>query len=218
MADFFREVDEDVRRDQVIRLWKKYQNWVIAAAIIVIAATAGWRFYEHLRLKSAEAAGDRYEAALQLLDNGKSGQAATAFQSLAADGPRGYATLSRLAAADALAPKDPAAAIAAYDDIAADPTVDPPYQDVARLRGAYLRIDSEDPKEFQARYAPYAGPYGPYHALYRELLALAAIRQGDYQTAGLWLDQVAADPQAPGAVRGRAEAFLEIVQAGKLPK
>lgn len=80
MADFFREVDEDVRRDQLIRFWKKYQNWIIGAAVVIIAATAGWRLYEHFRLKAGEAAGTRYEAALQLLTAGKSAEAAAAFE------------------------------------------------------------------------------------------------------------------------------------------
>lgn len=218
MADFFREVDEDVRRDQLIRFWKKYQNWIIGAAVVIIAATAGWRLYEHFRLKAGEAAGTRYEAALQLLTAGKSAEAEAAFESLRKDGPRGYAMLAQLAAADALAAKDFAAAAKAYDVLAADPTVDAPYRDVARLRAAYLRVDSEDPKEFEARYALYAGPDHPYRNLYRELLALAASRRGDLTTAGMWLDEIAADPGAPGAVRGRAAAFLDVIQGGKLPK
>lgn len=218
MADFFREVDEDVRRDQAVQLWKKYQNWIIAAVVLIIAATAAWRIYEHFRLKAGESAGRRYEAALQLLTAGKSIEAAAAFQSLSKDAPHGYATLARLAAADALAAKDPIAATKAYDALAADPTVDAPYRDVARLRAAYLRVDSEDPKEFEARYAVYAGPDHPYRNLYRELLALAALRRGDFNTAQIWLDEIAADPGAPGAVRGRAEAFLDVIQGGKLPK
>jgi hypothetical protein len=218
MADFFREVDEDVRRDRAIQLWKKYQNWIIGAALIIIAATAAWRVYEYFRLKADQVAGSRYDAALQLQTDGKSAEAAAALESLSKNGPRGYAMLAQLSAADTLAMKDPAAAIKAYDALAADPGLDAPYQDVARLRAAYLRIDSEDPKEFEARYALAAGPDQPYRDLYRELLALAAFKLGDFDTAGRWLDEIVADRQAPPAVRGRAEAFLSIVQAGKLPK
>jgi hypothetical protein len=218
MADFFREVDEDVRRDRAIQFWKKYQNWIIGAAVIIVAATGAWRVYEYFRLKAGEAAGSRYDTALQLQIDGKSTDAAAAFESLGKDGPRGYAMLARLSAADALAAKDPAAAIRAYDALAADPGLDAPYQDVARLRAAYLRVDSEDPKQFEERYALSAGPDQAYHNLYRELLALAAFKLGDFDTAGRWLDEISADPQAPPALRGRAEAFLSIVQAGKLPK
>jgi hypothetical protein len=218
MTDFFREVDEDVRRDRAIEIWKKYQNWIIGAALVIVAATGAWRVYEYFDLKTAEAAGTRYEAALQLLQDGNPAEAATAFDSLGSDAPRGYAMLARLAAADALSAKDPAAAIKAYDALADDPALAASYQDVARLRGAYLRVDTDDPKQFEARYAPFAGPDQAYRNLYRELLALAAFKSDDFDSAGRWLDEIAADPQAPPAVRGRAEAFLGIVQAGKLPK
>jgi hypothetical protein len=218
MTDFFREVDEDVRRDRVIQVWKQYQNWIIGAALLVVAATGGWRLYEHFRLKAGEAAGGRYEAALQLLHDGKTAEAAAAFQSLGQDGPRGYAMLARLANADANAVIDPAAAIKAYDTLAEDAALDDLYRNIARLRGAYLRIDSEDPTEFEARYAAFAGPDQAYHSAFRELLALAAFRRDDYDAAGRWLGLVATDPQAPPAMRGRAEAFLSLVQAGKLPK
>lgn len=218
MADFFREVDEDVRRDQLTELWKKYQNWVIGAALVVIALTAAWEILANFHRKAGEAAGARYESALQLLESGKAAEAAAAFQSLSRNGPSGYGMLARLAAADALAAKDPDAAIKAFDAAANAPTLDQPYRDVARLRAAYLRVDREDPKEFEARYMPDAAPNQPYRDFYRELLALAAFKRGDFDAAGNWLDQIAADPHAPPALGGRAQAFLEIVEAGKLPK
>ena len=39
MSDIFREVDEEVQRDQVENLWKRYQTPVIVLAILIVAAT-----------------------------------------------------------------------------------------------------------------------------------------------------------------------------------
>jgi hypothetical protein len=217
MADFFREVDEDVRRDQLINFWKQYQNWIIGGALLIVAATGAWRVYDYFRVKAAEAAGARYAAAAQLVTDGKTAEAAYVFDSVAKDGPKGYALLARLSAANALAGKDPKAAAAAFDDVAADPSVDPAYQNVARLRGAYLRVDTDDPKDFEQRYGAYASPDSPYRDAYRELLALADIRRGDYAAASHWLELAAADPASPPALRARADAFLTIVQAGAVP-
>jgi hypothetical protein len=217
MADFFREVDEDVRRDQLVEIWNRYQIWIIAAAVLIVVGTGAWRLYEYERVKAAEAAGARYAAAEQLLTAGKNAEAAAAFAAIAKDAPRGYATLAELARADALAAKDPKAAAGAYDEAAANPAVDPAFQDVARLRGAYLRVDFEDPKAFEQRYAAYAGPDSLYRNSYRELLALADTRRGDFTGAAHWLELAAADPASPAALRGRADAFLTIVQAGPVP-
>jgi hypothetical protein len=217
MADFFREVDEDYRRDQLVRLWKQYQNWIIAGVLLIVVATGAWRVYDYFRLKAAEAAGVRYAAAEELVTDGKTADAVKAFDAVAKNGPKGYALLARLSAANALAVKDPKAAAAAYDGIASDPSVDPAYQNVARLRGAYLRVDSEDPKAFEQHYGTYAGPDTPYRDAYRELLAVADIRRGDFTAASHRLELAAADPASPPALRARADAFLTIVQAGAVP-
>src|ERR1700742_713196 len=124
MSDFFREVDEDFRRDQIINIWKRYQNWIIGAALLVILATAGWRANEYYRMKADEAAGAKFEAASQLLRDGKTAEAIAAFDAMSHDAPKGYAALSRLVAADATAAKDPKAGLQAYDALVADAAFD----------------------------------------------------------------------------------------------
>lgn len=216
MADFFREVEEDYRRDQAIAFWKRYQNWIIAAALLVILGTAAWRINVYFRDKADAAAGGRYEAALRLLHNGKTTEAIAAFNALGKDAPKGYTALARLLSADETAVQDPKAGIKAYDALAADPVLNPRLRAVARLRGAYLRLDADTPKQFEQKYAAFAGPGETYSNSFRELLALAALKNGDETAAGRWLDDIVTDPAAPEALRRRADAFLALVQAGKL--
>jgi hypothetical protein len=215
MSDFFREVDEDYRHDRLVQIWTRYQLWLIAAVVLVVAATAGWRIYQHLRTETAEAAGAQYEAALQLSVAGKSAEAEAAFEALAKTGPKGYAALARLRAVDEIAGHDPAAAIAGYDALIADPNYDQAFKDMAQTRAAILRVDTEDPKAFEQKFGPLAGQSFTYHNSLREVLALSAFRRGDFEAAGRWLDMIVSDPRAPSALRQRAEAFLGLVQAGK---
>jgi len=217
MSEFFREVDEDFRRDQIFKVWKRYQNWVIGAALLVVLGTAGWRANEYFRMKADETAGAKFEAALQLLRDGKTADAAAAFEAIGHDAPKGYAALSRLVAADATAARDPQAGIKAYDALIADASFDANLKEVAQLREAYLRLDTDTPKEFEQRYAGLATENGPYHNSLRELLAVAALKDRDDAAAGRWLDQIVTDPTSPEPLRRRADAFLALVQAGKLP-
>jgi len=115
MSDIFREVDEEVRRDQAVKLWEKYQNYIIAAALAVVVATAAYKAYETYRIRAAEAAGAKFETALQLARDGKPAEAKAAFAALAADAPDGYRSLARFAVADQTGLTDPAAAIQAFD-------------------------------------------------------------------------------------------------------
>ena len=41
MSELFDEVDEDVRRDQLKKLWEKYSVVIIAGAILIIASVGG---------------------------------------------------------------------------------------------------------------------------------------------------------------------------------
>ena len=99
MTEFFREVDEDVRRDRIIGIWTKYRYLLIGLAVLVVAGTGGWRSYEYYRDQAAEAANTKFEAAAQLSRDGKSTEAAAAFDALSKTAPKGYASLARLRAA-----------------------------------------------------------------------------------------------------------------------
>ena len=218
MTDFFREVDEEVRRERIFAFWRKYRVALIGLAIVAVAATAAFRVYENTRLKQTNDAGARYESALQLAREGKSAEALAAFDALAKDAPRGYADLARLRAADEVATKDPKAGIAAYEALIADRDAIKNFQDAAHLRAAWLRLDRDDPKELEQRLAPLAGPTFTYRNSIRELLGLAALKRKDFDAAGRWFEAIAADLQAPGALRQRADAYLGIIQGSKPPK
>ena len=217
MSEFFREVDEDVRRDRILGYWSKYRYVLMALAVLVVAGTGGFRLYGHYRDEAAQAAGAKYEAAGQLARDGKSAEAAAAFDDLSKTAPKGYARLARLRAADERAASDPQAAIKAYEDLVADPGYDPVFKDLAKLRAAMLRLDSDDPLEFEKRVAPLASDSFPYHHQIRELLGLAALKRNAFDTAGRWFDGIVSDPLAPAGVHMRAQALLGLVQAATLP-
>lgn len=218
MSDIFREVDEEVRRDQAAQIWKRYQNLFIGIAVLVVAATAGWRLYDHYRLKQAEEAGAKYEAALALARDGKAPEAEGAFQQIARTGPKGYVVLARMREAAELSSADPDRAVKAYDAIAADGSIDPLFQDVARLRAALLRLDEADEKEIQNRLGPMTANDNPFRFSAREALAIAALKHDDFDVAGRQLDTIVIDPQAPPTMRQRAEALLAVVRSSKTGK
>lgn len=217
MTDFFREVDEEVRRDRVIQFWTRYRYVLIALAVLIVAGTAAWRVYKHFHDEAAARASAKYETALQLSRDGKSVEAQAAFNALAKEGPKGYVSLARLRGADEIAKSDPNAAIEAYEALVNDAAYDRSFQDVARLRAAFLRLDRDDPKDFEQRFTPFAGATFAYRNSIREFLALAALKRNDIEAAGRWLDAIVADQLAPNDLRIRAGALLGLVQAGKPP-
>ena len=89
MTDIFHEVDEEVRREQLKKLWQRYGNYIIAGCLLVIVGIAGWRGYEWLEAKRVAESGTAFEQAVTLAESGKAQEAQAAFAKLANDGTAG---------------------------------------------------------------------------------------------------------------------------------
>ena len=79
MSELFDEVDEEVRRDQLKKLWDKYSIFIIALALLVVAGVGGWRGYQYLEAKKAAEAGAAFDRAVELSDQNKHTEAEAAF-------------------------------------------------------------------------------------------------------------------------------------------
>jgi hypothetical protein len=213
VADIFQEVDEEVRREQLKKLWQRYGNYMVAACIVVVLAVGGWRGYEWWQGKNAAAAGAAFERAVALAASGKHEEAEAAFAKLATDGTGGYRVLSRLREAAQIARTDPKAAVKAYDEVAADRSVDQVMRDLATVRAAYLLVDTSSYGDLRARLEPLTGADRPFRHSARELLALAAWKEGDMAAARQWADAILTDPQSPPGTRSRAEVLSELISA-----
>ena len=211
MSELFDEVDEEVRREQLKKLWERYSIFIIAGAILIIAAVGGWRGYQYLEAKKAAEAGAAFEAAAELSEQGKHVEAEAAFAKLAATAPYGYRMLSRLRTAAEVATRDPQAAAKLYDDIAADRSVAAPEQDLARIRSAGLLLDTTSYNDLLQRLEPATAPDATYRHTARELLALSAWRANDAAATRQWLDMIANDGATPASLRSRAEALQALL-------
>ena len=211
MSELFDEVNEDVRRDQLKKLWDAYSIYIIAGALLIIAAVGGWRGYQYLEAKKAAEAGAAFDQAVELSEADKHAEAEAAFNNLAATAPSGYRLLARLHAAAEAATRDPQAASKLYDDIAADRSVGAEEQDLARVRAAALLLETINYPAMLQRLEAAAAPEATYRHTARELLALSAWRANDTAAARQWLDQIANDAETPQGLRSRAEALQALL-------
>ncbi len=211
MSELFDEVDEEVRREQLKKLWDRYSIFIIAAALLIIAAVGAWRGYQYLEAQKAAEAGAAFDAAIELSEQGKHSEAEAAFDKLATSAPSGYRTLARLRAAGEVATRDPKAGAKLYDEIAADRSIGAVQQDLARVRAAALLLDTESYPNMLQRLEAAAKPDATFRHTARELLALSAWRANDTTAARQWLDMIANDGETPSAMRQRAEALQALL-------
>jgi len=210
VSDIFREVDEEVRREQLKKLWDRYGHLAVVAAFLVVAAVAAWRGYSWWQAQKAAEAGAAFEAAITLAEGNKHSEAEAAFAKVAADGTAGYRNLARVREAAELAQVDAKAAIAAYQKIAADGSVGSALQDMAALRAGALLIDAGSLDEARRELEPLAGNERIFRHSAREFLVLAAWRANDAAAAKRWSEMVLGDPQTPNATRTRVEMLMAL--------
>ena len=120
MSDIFKEVDEDLRREQFKKLWDRFGPYVIGLAILIVVATAGYRGWDYWQERQAQATGDRFLAALDLADKGEHDKAIAALKAIEANGSGQYPVLAGFRVASEMAAAgNTQDAIAEYDAIAA---------------------------------------------------------------------------------------------------
>ncbi len=204
MSDIFREIDEELRRDNLLKLWRLYGRYVIGAVVVVLAIAAGIVAWRNHQLSARQAVSVRYAAAMQLLRQGKDAEAAKIFDAIAHEGS-GFGILADFEAASLAAKSgDLKAAIAAYDRLAASTVIDPELRDVATLLSVMNSLGDADPQALIARLKPLTDAGNPWHATALELTASAQLQAGNKTAALDIYKQLADDQHAPEGVRSRA--------------
>jgi len=202
------EVDEDLRREQYQRLWRRYGAYAIAGAVAIVIVVAGWQAWQGWQKRQRLEEAGRYAAALALIDAGKSKEAEGALAVLSGDSS-GFAVLAGMRRAELLAQDgDRKGAESVYEQIAASraPSV---LRDLAAIKEGLLALDDTgDTAAIEARVAALAVITNPWHFQATELQALFARKKGDQRRAAELFKQLADDAQAPAGLRDRAAEML----------
>jgi hypothetical protein len=215
MSDIFREVDEDIRKEKYRRLWDRFGPWVIGVAVLIVIGTGGYRGWLYWQEQQSRSAGDTFFDAVRLSEQENYQDAAALYLDLE-DAIGGYPALARLRRATDLANSgDTEAALAAFDSVSGDTGVMEPLREVAALRAAYLAVDTEDYAAIADRIEKLTGDTGSFRAAARELLALSAWKNENFETAQQWLSAMEEDPETPAEVNRRAAVLRELIRAAQ---
>jgi hypothetical protein len=202
---FVREVDENLRRDQMADMAKSYGKWIIVAVILFLAAIGGYLYWQNRQQAMASADSEAMSAALDKIASGNVKGAEAELVPLSdssSDVTRASAILGR--AAMALRQNDRKTAIELYKQIADDGGLPQAYRDLATVRGTMTEYDSLKPDEVIARLAPMSQAGNPFFGSAGEMTGMALLAKGDRSGAGQMFAKIAADKQVPETIRSRA--------------
>jgi hypothetical protein len=214
---FIREVDEELRREQLKSIWDRFAPLIIGVCVLVVALTAGYRGWDWWQARQAAAAGDRFTAAVQALESGNRTEGEAQLAQIAESGDDGYAALARLrlAGEKAAAGAKPEA-LAAYDAIAADANVAESLRSLARIRASLLALDTGDVAGARERAEPLNQSGGSWRHAAREVLGTAAYQAGELQQARDRFNEIQQDAETPPDLWMRSGMMLAVID-GALP-
>jgi hypothetical protein len=209
---FFREVDEDYRREQTIAFLKRYGAYFVAAAFITVALVGGYTIEQRRRAEQAATGGDAFTNALILEDAGKQEEAQKALASLADSGSGAYPVMARLQeAADSVQKKQYDAARATYSAVSSDSAAPASFRDFATVQAAALSVGSVPYQTLAAELEPYRSGPSPWRFSAKEILGLAAFSEGKKPEAERLYGEIVSDGSAPQGMRQRAEVMLALL-------
>ncbi|MDJ0612646.1 MAG: tetratricopeptide repeat protein [Rhizobiaceae bacterium] len=209
---FIREVEDELRSDQLNTFWSKYKYLVIGGAVALVLGTAGKQGWDYWQNSIAAASGDRFIAAVELSNDGKHDEAIAALESLSADGSGQYPALAKIRLAAEFAKNDePEKAVEAFDAIAGDSSFDESLRNVARLRSGLLLVDHGSYDEVAERLLSMADTGKSFRHSAREGLGLSAWKAKDYKQALVWFSAITEDGQAPAGVQERARIMMQLL-------
>lgn len=201
---FVREVDENLRRDQLRDFFKRYGNWLIAGVILFLAASGGFIWWKQHRVERSAGDVEQLDQVYKDIGAGNTAQVPRQLDGLAKSNSPGVSVTAMFArAALALQQNDVKLATGTYRSIAQDSSLPGAFRDAALIRQTALEFDKLPPAEVIARLQPLTKPATPWFGSAGEMTALAMAKQGRNQEAGQLLLAIAKDKNVPEALRGR---------------
>ena len=212
MSDIFQEVEEDVRRERYEKLWKKYGNYIIALAVLIVAGVAAFQVWQRYDLSQRQSVSDQFQAASQFATSGNYVQAEIAFDKIAKTAPTGYSNLAKLRLAGvylAEGKRDQSVALLRELTNVSDTIL----SSAARLRLAWTLADASPKAEIATLLQPLMAKDNPWRFAASEVIAYVDLKDGARNQAISEYQQIAQDNAAPPTLRQRAGGIAEYLKA-----
>lgn len=212
---FLREVDEELRRDQIAGVWTNHGRLIlglIIGGLLIFAGVLGWRHWSNSK---AEDQAVKLQTALDSIATNKPAEAAPALAELEASGVPGYSAAARMTEANQLYTSGKIKEAAAkFSAIAGDTTLAQPVRDYALIRQVNIDFDTLAPQVIIDRLKPLAVKDSAWLGSAGEMVAMAYLKLGKPAEARVMFKTIAETETVPESIRTRAVQGVDAVDVG----
>ncbi len=222
MNDIFREVEEDLQEERLLKLWKQYQKVIYGVVTAILVGTTGyilWTNYQ--KSKNLESAAN-YAKVVELVGLSHSskldqkskdaylGQAIQMAEAYMMDATANYRDLYYLMVAGLLTESNKIKDAMEVYETYLKKVSRPEFKDMAAIKWAYLALDHGKISEIKTHAQPIATKKGAWQGAAREIMGLVALEEKDFQKAYDLFNALSKDEDAIFPVKKRAEIMRDV--------
>lgn len=218
--NFIAEVNAEFRQEKALAFWRRYGFSIIGAIILFILMIVAYQIYYHEQIKKGGSIGDAFVKSLDFADKRQFDEAIKQLEDVKVSHFGGYPFLARLHEASLFMEQgDVVKSVEAFDSVAADEKAPQILRKVAKVRAAYILVDTGTLEDVKKRVKDMANDIDPMRMLAREALGLAAYKAGKIDEAVDYFQKISTESALGSKVTDRARIMLELMQAeGKANK
>ena len=209
--EFIREVDEEIKEEKQMKLWKKLAPYFIAlASVIVLLTTAivGWQTYSK---NQRESLGDNFSAAVELIQEQDIDAALIALEKVASSSSDGYITLAKMKQASILISSGKIEeGLNLYLDLE-NTAADASFRDISTLFYVLNAMDHKPANDLMKKLEKFTEK-NPWSATSNELRAFLYLKDGKIKEAKEMFEKISNRPNVPRDIRGRSNDMLNFLK------
>jgi hypothetical protein len=202
---FIEEVTEEVRRDKLFALMRRY-GWIAVLAVLLLVGGTAYREYTRAaELGKAQAFGDAIIAALE---NNEAADRVSAMAGIQAPTPEAGAVLDMLIAAEETVQDNGTAAAARLNATATNGDLPEIYRQIASFKALTRPENALSAGERRVAFEAMTTPGAALRLLAEEQLALLDIEEGNTEAALARLNHILTDAEVTPGLRRRASQLI----------
>ncbi len=215
--EFLKEVQNDIRKEKLLQLWKQYGKQVTGVVVGIIILVSGYNFWSYYEKNKRTQMAEKLIAAQDFIGQGETEKAQTILSSLAVESHSAYQPLALFQKAGLLLQlgQKPEEILQTYQQLSANTKIDPLWRSLATLLGVMVSIDQPNAKfdDLLAQLAPITTDQNPWRYLANEMKGVLLHRKGDNTQAAEIFAKLVQDNQTPSGISMRARLMVQIVSA-----
>ena len=209
--EFVREVDEDIKEEERIKLWKKVFPYVVSVSLGIIIFTSGYVFWNNYTESLNQQLGDDFTAAVQLANEEDLDASILALNRIVDEGSDGYVTLAKMKKASLLIQRgELELGLNIYLDLERN-AVDQSFRDIASILYVLNSMDTKDPKALLEKINKLESSQ-IWRSSALEMKAFLKLKQNKVEEARKIFEGILNLPSTPSSLATRAKNMVDYLK------